>query len=255
MPDKRNDKNVNWNTNTIAPNITDAELDTMLAQWAEADAEALDVEVPEAFHQAVMAKLRAMEEAPAAEPQTQKKGILISLAERFAGKKAWMGTAVAAALIICCLPILHHQQSADLNVADVQSPSNLRMMQQEVEADQAQTDAAPQLMMASLMDEDTAAAANDINDVNEAGGAAGTEDAMAKSSAQESANIVYDGITPEAQLTQLQTQLENLQNQLAALPDTADYEAQRTQLQAELEQLQDEITRLEVQIEEENTTE
>ena len=83
------------------PELTEEELDSMLAQWADTE-----LDVPEGFHESVMMRLRAEESKQTQTVQAlQQKGKIVSLAERFANKKVWISTIAAAALVVCCLPV------------------------------------------------------------------------------------------------------------------------------------------------------
>ena len=206
MPDKRKDKNGTTDCmDEVIAKVSDTELDTMLAQWAEADADLLDVEVPEGLHQAVMTRLRQVQReiSPVQSPtEPQKKGTIISLAERFAHKKAWMGTAVAAAVVLCCVTILQSQQDAGLNMADAE----------------------PQFMVASKMQVDSPAVNASIFSMESMEESMPQDNTKAVVTETETDDIVArdNDSTPEKQLTQLQAQLEDIHNQLNAVPDTAE---------------------------------
>lgn len=83
--------------------MTDAELDALLAQWA-----ADEIEPPAGFHETAMARIRA-EQAKAMPPA--KKNNIISL---FASHKKWASVAAAAVLMLFCIPAMqgHTQQGA-----------------------------------------------------------------------------------------------------------------------------------------------
>ena len=79
-------------------NVSDAELDALLAAWAEAE-----VEPPAGFHEQTMKRLHA-------EAQPKKKNNVITL---FAGKKRWTSIAAAAVLMLFCVPVVQWQLGGD----------------------------------------------------------------------------------------------------------------------------------------------
>ena len=79
-------------------NVSDAQLDALLAEWAEAE-----IEPPAGFHEQTMKRLRE-------EVQPKKKNNVITL---FAGNKRWTSIAAAAVLMLFCVPVVQGQLSGD----------------------------------------------------------------------------------------------------------------------------------------------
>ncbi len=75
-------------------NVSDAELNALLAEWAEAE-----IEPPAGFHEQTMNRLRA-------EVQPVKKNNVISL---FAKNRRWTSIAAAAVLVLFCVPVVQGQ--------------------------------------------------------------------------------------------------------------------------------------------------
>ena len=75
-------------------NVSDADLDALLAEWAEAE-----IEPPAGFHEQTMKRLRA-------EAQPVKKNNVISL---FAKNRRWTSIAAAAVLMLFCVPVVQGQ--------------------------------------------------------------------------------------------------------------------------------------------------
>ena len=79
-------------------NVSDAQLDALLAEWAE-----VEIEPPAGFHEQTMKRLRE-------EVQPKKKNNVITL---FAGNKRWTSIAAAAVLMLFCVPVVQGQLSGD----------------------------------------------------------------------------------------------------------------------------------------------
>lgn len=79
-------------------NVSDAQLDALLAEWAEAE-----IEPPAGFHEQTMKRLRE-------EVQPKKKNNVITL---FAGNKRWTSIVAAAVLMLFCVPVVQGQLSGD----------------------------------------------------------------------------------------------------------------------------------------------
>ena len=199
--------------------LTDEELDSMLAKWADTE-----IDVPEGFHESVMMRLRAEEDRkPTQAAQVpQQKGKMVSLAERFANKKAWLSTIAAAALVLCCLPVLQDSQN---HLAGVENS------------------AAQAYEMKSRIVED-----NDVANVN---GAMSSTEKLASPS-QDAYSYTIDksdeNIAPEEQLKLLQDNLAEMESHLALLDDSVDVQLQREELQNKIDELKIEIKALEEQI-------
>lgn len=219
--------------------IDDAELDRMFEQWAETD-----VEVPEDFHQQVMTKLRAEQQAV-----PQKKVLCL---ERFRNKKAWVSAIAAAALVVCCLPVLQSQQNHLAGVSD-----NVAQTYEMQKSRTAESDAAANqnVMMASLTDgTDSIAAANYSGDSAEKSTAAATpsyHDTVDYAIGEQA--VAYDGatLTLEEQLAQANETIAELETQLQALDDATVYDTERETLETEIAELREKIKQLELQIENE----
>lgn len=83
--------------------ISEEALDTLLAQWAEAE-----LEPPVGFHERTMERLQ---QEQLAAPETKKNRNVISL---FVKKKKWMSAAAAAVLVLCCIPVVQAQFGNDV---------------------------------------------------------------------------------------------------------------------------------------------
>jgi len=217
------------------PNITDAELDLLLAEWAETE-----IDVPDGFHENLMVRLRAEKQTTQA---PQKKGILISLSERLTNKKAWTSAVAAAALVLCCLPILQERQdnqACGVNYAASQTyDMKSRMMDSDGNAEE------PAMMHTLLEDrQDVSAASRTVN---------GTIDSMEKQADYDasyeyaSANDIAE-MTLEEQLVLAQDNLAEMEAHLLMLDDSAETQSQREALQSKIEELKAEIKVLEEQI-------
>ena len=158
------------NESNIESNISDAELDLLLAEWADAE-----VELPENFHENVMTRLRAEQNR-----QTpQKNGPIVSLSEWFANKKTWVPAVAAAALVLCCLPVLQDRQD---NLAGVENNA-AQMYEMKSRTMDSDGIAEEPVMMNALLEDnaDAPAATGTVN---------GAIDSMAKQAAP--AQAVYD---------------------------------------------------------------
>ena len=228
------------------PELTEEELDSMLAQWADTE-----LDVPEGFHESVMMRLRAEESKQTQTVQAlQQKGKIVSLAERFANKKAWVSTIAAAALVLCCLPVLQDRQENPAGIEN--SAVQAYEMKSRMVEDNDGMSEEPVMMNTMLIDAQASPAANgtmnDAADINDAMG--GTEKFANPS--QDSYNYTIDesreSFTPEEQLKLLQDNLAEMEAHLALLDDSADTQAQREALQNKIDELKTEIIALEAQI-------
>lgn len=209
--------------------ISDAELDLLLSEWAEAE-----VAVPEGFHETVMTRLRAEQSL---QTEKQKKSKVVLLAEQFTQKKTWVSAAMAAALILCCLPVL---QSHQMSVGGMEH-SKSQVYDTNNPTEQHSAAAAPMLMTTMLADtQDT-----DESNIN---------GAITKSTAPEQDGYYYateesrTALTPEERLTQAQDELALLEAQLAALDDDAASDARRKEMMAQMEALKTEIELLQEEL-------
>ena len=228
------------------PELTEEELDSMLAQWADTE-----LDVPEGFHESVMMRLRAEESKQTQTVQAlQQKGKIVSLAERFANKKVWISTIAAAALVVCCLPVLQDRQDylAGIENSDAQAYE----MRSRIAENDDEMSEEPVMMNTMLIDAQASPAANgtmnDAADINDAMG--GTEKFANPS--QDSYNYTIDesreSFTPEEQLKLLQDNLAEMEAHLALLNDSAVTQSQREELQNKIDELKTEIIALEEQI-------
>ena len=225
------------------PELTEEELDSMLAQWADTE-----LDVPEGFHESVMMRLRAEESKQTQTVQAlQQKGKIVSLAERFANKKVWISTIAAAALVVCCLPVLQDRQDylAGIENSDAQA---YEMRSRIVENDDEMSEE-PVMVNAMLVDAQASPAANGT--MNDAADVNGAMEKFAIPS-QDSYSYTFDesraDLTVEETLKLAQDNLSELEAQLAALDDTAENDALREELQNKIEELKAEIIVLEEQI-------
>lgn len=225
------------------PELTEEELDSMLAQWADTE-----LDVPEGFHESVMMRLRAEESKQTQTVQAlQQKGKIVSLAERFANKKVWISTIAAAALVVCCLPVLQDRQDylAGIENSDAQA---YEMRSRIVENDDEMSEE-PVMVNAMLVDAQASPAANGT--MNDAADVNGAMEKFAIPS-QDSYSYTFDesraDLTVEETLKLAQDNLSELEAHLAALDDTAENEALREELQNKIEELKAEIIVLEEQI-------
>jgi hypothetical protein len=228
------------------PELTEEELDSMLAQWADTE-----LDVPEGFHESVMMRLRAEESKQTQTVQAlQQKGKIVSLAERFANKKVWISTIAAAALVVCCLPVLQDRQDylAGIENSDAQA---YEMRSRIVENDDEMSEE-PLMLNAMLVDAQASPAANGtMNDAADVNSAMGSTEKLASPS-QNSYGYTIDEsrepFTPEEQLKLLQDNLAEMEAHLALLNDSADTQSQREELQNKIDELKTEIIALEEQI-------
>ena len=225
------------------PELIEEELDSMLAQWADTE-----LDVPEGFHESVMMRLRAEESKQTQTVQAlQQKGKIVSLAERFANKKVWISTIAAAALVVCCLPVLQDRQDylAGIENSDAQA---YEMRSRIVENDDEMSEE-PVMVNAMLVDAQASPAANGT--MNDAADVNGDMEKFAIPS-QDSYSYTFDesraDLTVEETLKLAQDNLSELEAHLAALDDTAENDALRDELQNKIEELKAEIIVLEEQI-------
>ena len=228
------------------PELTEEELDSMLAQWADTE-----LDVPEGFHESVMMRLRAEESKQTQTVQAlQQKGKIVSLAERFANKKVWISTIVAAALVVCCLPVLQDRQDylAGIENSDAQA---YEMRSRIVENDDEMSEK-PVMVNAMLVDAQASPAANGtMNDAADVNSAMGSTEKLASPSQNSYGYTITESresFTPEGQLKLLQDNLAEMEAHLALLDDSADTQAQREALQNKIDELRAEIKALEAQI-------
>ena len=216
------------------PHISDVELDLLLTEWAEEE-----MDVPEGFHEALMTRLRAETETSQA---PQKKGIIVSLSERFANKKAWVSAAAAAALVLCCLPVLQDRQD---NLAGVEN-SVAQVYDMKSRTMDSDGTAEPQLMRAVM---DTPQEATSADTVNGA-----VEKTALPAPAAYDASYEYTSassraeMTLEEQLALAQDNLAELEAHLSVLDDSIKAQSQRAELQSKIDELKAEIKALEEQI-------
>jgi hypothetical protein len=228
------------------PELTEEELDSMLAQWADTE-----LDVPEGFHESVMMRLRAEESKQTQTVQAlQQKGKIVSLAECFANKKVWISTIAAAALVVCCLPVLQDRQDylAGIENSDAQA---YEMRSRIVENDDEMSEE-PLMLNAMLVDAQASPAANGtMNDAADVNGAMGSTEKLASPS-QNSYGYTIDEsrepFTPEEQLKLLQDNLAEMEAHLALLNDSTVTQSQREELQNKIDELKTEIIALEEQI-------
>ena len=225
------------------PDLTEEELDSMLAQWADTE-----LDVPEGFHESVMMRLRAEESKQTQTVQAlQQKGKIVSLAERFANKKVWISTIAAAALVVCCLPVLQDRQDylAGIENSDAQA---YEMRSRIVENDDEMSEE-PVMVNAMLVDAQASPAANGT--MNDAADVNGAMEKFAIPS-QDSYSYTFDesraDLTVEETLKLAQDNLSELEAHLVALDDTAENDTLREELQNKIEELKAEIIVLEEQI-------
>ena len=225
------------------PELTEEELDSMLAQWADTE-----LDVPEGFHESVMMRLRAEESKQTQTVQAlQQKGKIVSLAERFADKKVWISTIAAAALVVCCLPVLQDRQDYLAGIENIDAQA-YEMRSRIVENDDEMSEE-PVMVNAMLVDAQASPAANGT--MNDAADVNGAMEKFAIPS-QDSYSYTFDesraDLTVEETLKLAQDNLSELEAHLAALDDTVENDALREELQNKIEELKAEIIVLEEQI-------
>ena len=225
------------------PELTEEELDSMLAQWADTE-----LDVPEGFHESVMMRLRAEESKQTQTVQAlQQKGKIVSLAERFANKKVWISTIAAAALVVCCLPVLQDRQDYLAGIENGAAQA-YEMKSRIVEYNDEMSEE-PVMVNAMLVDAQASPAANGT--MNDAADVNGAMEKFAIPS-QDSYSYTFDesraDLTVEETLKLAQDNLSELEAHLAALDDTAENDALRDELQNKIEELKAEIIVLEEQI-------
>ena len=228
------------------PELTEEELDSMLAQWADTE-----LDVPEGFHESVMMRLRAEESKQTQTVQAlQQKGKIVSLAERFANKKVWISTIAAAALVVCCLPVVQDRQDylAGIENSDAQA---YEMRSRIVENDDEMSEETL-MLNAMLVDAQASPATNgtmnDVADVNSAMGSTEKLASLSQNSYGYTIDESREPFTPEEQLKLLQDNLAEMEAHIALLNDSADTQSQREELQNKIEELKAEIIVLEEQI-------
>ena len=97
--------------------VSDAELDALLAEWADGE-----IEPPAGFHEETMKRLRA-------EAQPKKKNNVIQL---FAKNRRWTSVAAAAVLVLFCVPVVQGQlggNAADTLTGDQQPVQMVRSVE------------------------------------------------------------------------------------------------------------------------------
>ena len=226
-------------------NIQDDELDVLLTEWAETE-----LDVPEGFHEQVM--LRLQTEAQITQEQKtqspQKKGTLVSLSERFANKKAWVSTVAAAALVLCCLPILQDRQD---NLVKIENNTSQVYELQKRTLDDDGTTETIITMNNALIDTQASPATNGIQ--QDIGNAYDAMDSMEKHAEPLSADKYRaesrTTMSPAEQLALAQDNLAELESHLAMLDDSAEAQALRESLLTQIDALKTEIETLEEEIE------
>ena len=226
--------------------LTDEELDSMLAQWVDAE-----MDVPEGFHESVVMRLREEDSKQTQAVQApQQKNKIVSLTERFANKKAWVSTIAAATLVLCCLPVLQDRQShlAGVENSAVQA---YEMKSRIIEGDDGTNEEAA-MMNAMLVDAQASpTASGTINDVVNVNDAMSSTEKMAnqpQDSYSYTINESNKNITSEEQLKLLQDNLAEMESHLALLDDSVDVQLQREELQNKIDELKAEIKVLEEQV-------
>ena len=152
--------------------VSDAELDALLAKWAEAE-----MEPPARFHEQTMARLRAEVQAE----QSHKKVVSI-----FSKKKQWMSIAAAAVLVLCCIPVVQAQFGSNMTnpayeIAEsrkaegADSVASVRITEQEkLSAESVAEDASDEKTMAQNLPNQNKTRNTDSNTTDDANAAAGT---------------------------------------------------------------------------------
>ena len=226
-------------------NIQDDELDVLLTEWAETE-----LDVPEGFHEQVM--LRLQTEAQITQEQKtqapQKKGTLVSLSERFANKKAWVSTVAAAALVLCCLPILQDSQD---NLVKIENNTSQVYELQKRTIDDDGTREIIITMNNALIDTQASPATNGMQ--QDIGNAYDVMASMEKHAEPISADKYQaesrTTMSPAEQLALAQDNLAELESHLAMLDDSAEAQALRESLLTQIDALKTEIETLEEEIE------
>ncbi len=265
-----------YKTGNKTGNVSDAELDALLAEWAESE-----IEPPAGFHEETMKRLRA-EAQPKAEPKTEKKkNNIVTL---FAKNKRWTSIAAAAVLMLFCVPVVNGQlggdatnkvpdgvQAQQLQVA--QDISNARMMNSE----DADTEVQPKNNAAEKQDMDTTADDSQTGNKTVMSSAEGTapetgnDDIIIEYAAgvEDPANVpmmaslgdegvvnsntrttAFDSAANEKTLEELETELAELQKQLAEYQAQLDAAPDDTNLQLIVAEQQKAIEDVKEKIEE-----
>ena len=239
-------------------NVSDAQLDALLAEWAEAE-----IEPPAGFHEQTMKRLRA-------EVQPAKKNNVISL---FAKNRRWTSIAAAAVLMLFCVPVVQGQLGGDVTGkvpdAEVQIEQNadisLAQAGAAVNADNDMADTKEESPVAKKAVRSAAVVPETVQNTGETGIAAASiaaEEmqpmAAAYSPEEETANMqgrmaVYSNVEEEATLEQLQEAVAELEVQLAGYQEKLAESPEDVNLQELVAETQKAIEELNAKIEDRKT--
>lgn len=239
-------------------NVSDAQLDALLAEWAEAE-----IEPPAGFHEQTMKRLRA-------EVQPAKKNNVISL---FAKNRRWTSIAAAAVLMLFCVPVVQGQLGGDVTGkvpdAEVQMEQNadisLAQAGAAVNVDNDMADTKEESPAAKKAVRNGAVVPDAVQNTGETGLAAASvtaEEAQpmvaAYSPETEIANMqgrmaAYSDVEEEATLEQLQQALAELEAQLAGYQEKLAESPEDTSLQELVAETQKAIEELNAKIEDRKT--
>ena len=239
-------------------NVSDAQLDALLAEWAEAE-----IEPPAGFHEQTMKRLRA-------EVQPAKKNNVISL---FAKNRRWTSIAAAAVLMLFCVPVVQGQLGGDVTGkvpdAEVQMEQNadisLAQAGAAVNVDNDMADTKEESPAAKKAMRNGAVVPDAVQNTGETGIAAASltaEEAQPMAAAYspetETANMqgriaAYSNVEEEATLEQLQQALAELEAQLAGYQEKLAESPEDTTLQELVAETQKAIEELNAKIEDRKT--
>ena len=238
-------------------NVSDAQLDALLAEWAEAE-----IEPPAGFHEQTMKRLRA-------EVQPAKKNNVISL---FAKNRRWTSIAAAAVLMLFCVPVVQGQLGGDVTGkvpdTEVQLEQNadisLAQAGAAVNADNDMADTKEESPAANKTVRSAAVVPDAVQNTDETGIAAASiaaEEAQpmaAYSPEEETANMqgrmaAYPGTEQEETLEQLQEALAELEVQLAGYQEKLAESPEDVNLQELVAETQKAIEELHAKIEDRKT--
>lgn len=201
--------------NIIDKEITDIELEQMLACWVTED-----INVPDDLHFNVMQQLRT-------EQQTsfQQHG-KVSFLHCFVHKKTWVSVIAAATLMICCLPILQDRQedwkATEIHSVEPYVASQSRMIENRAVKETIIDE--ENLMETALFEEDNFVTSDDLHD--------GVGENTVLTSDKE--------LSLEEQIADVETELEELEVQLMNMKD----EVQQTILEERILVLQEALKQL-----------
>lgn len=239
-------------------NVSDAQLDALLAEWAEAE-----IEPPAGFHEQTMKRLRA-------EVQPAKKNNVISL---FAKNRRWTSIAAAAVLMLFCVPVVQGQLGGDVTGkvpdTEVQLEQNadisLAQAGAAVNADNDMADTKEESPAANKTVRSAAVVPDAVQNTGETGIAAASiaaEEAQPMAAAyspeEETANMqgrmaAYPGTEQEETLEQLQEALAELEAQLAGYQEKLAESPEDVNLQELVAETQKAIEELHAKIEDRKT--